>query len=83
MARAKRMASPKVEQLQIHVTEDPSTIIAEMTIRGAQEQTRQAIAVVTVQGGLITLYRDYWNPLDLAPRQEETTGSPEPCRESA
>jgi hypothetical protein len=24
-----------------------------------------AIAVVTVHDGLMTLYRDYWNPLDL------------------
>jgi catechol 2,3-dioxygenase len=67
-ARAKRMPSPKVEQLHIHVTEDPSTIVAEMTIRGATDRTRRAIAVVTVHNGLITLYRDYWNPLDLAAR---------------
>ncbi|MCU1687412.1 MAG: phenazine biosynthesis protein PhzA/PhzB [Amycolatopsis sp.] len=73
-ARAKRVESPKMERLKIHVTEDPTTIVAEMAITGAHGQIRPAIAVITVQDGLITLYRDYWNPLDLSPRKE--AGSP-------
>lgn len=66
-ARADRVESPKIERLKIHVTEDPTTIVAEMTITGALGKIRPAIAVITVHDGLITLYRDYWNWLDLRP----------------
>jgi len=57
-ARAQRLEAPKIVQKNIHVTDDPTTIIAKMTLQGARGQLRPAIAVITV-------CRDYWNPLDL------------------
>jgi ketosteroid isomerase-like protein len=62
---ARRLSAPEVEHLTVHQSADPTTVIAEMTIRGEEGATRAAIAVVTVHDGLMTLYRDYWNPLDL------------------
>lgn len=62
---ARRLSAPEVEHLTVHQSTDPTTLIAEMTIRGEEGATRAAIAVVTVHDGLIALYRDYWNPLDL------------------
>ncbi|MCF3180193.1 nuclear transport factor 2 family protein [Streptomyces polychromogenes] len=54
--------------LRIHETADPRTIVAEM--RGVGRQVRSGrpfdmtyIAVVTVEDGRFTSYRDYWNPL--------------------
>lgn len=64
-ARAARIESPTVERLQIYMTDDPAVIVAEMVIRGTPSRPRPAIAVVTVHDGLITSYRDYYNPLDL------------------
>ncbi|MEU0280902.1 nuclear transport factor 2 family protein [Streptomyces sp. NPDC006195] len=54
----------------IHRTTDPETIVVEMRGVGHLVQTDRPfdmtyIAVVTVQDGLITSYRDYWNPLAL------------------
>ncbi|GAA4501035.1 nuclear transport factor 2 family protein [Actinoallomurus oryzae] len=54
--------------LRIHQTTDPRTIVVEMRGVGRLVQTGDPfdmtyIAVVTVQGGRITFYRDYWNPL--------------------
>lgn len=54
--------------LRIHQTTDPRTIVVEMRGVGRLVQTGDPfdmtyIAVVTVQGGRITSYRDYWNPL--------------------
>ncbi|MFD3911831.1 nuclear transport factor 2 family protein [Streptomyces sp. NPDC058603] len=54
----------------IHRTTDPETIVVEMRGVGRLVQTDRPfdmtyIAVVTVQDGLITSYRDYWNPLAL------------------
>jgi ketosteroid isomerase-like protein len=62
---ARRLAAPRAENLTIHRSVDPTTLTAEMTIRGEGGPDRPAIAVVSVHDGLITLYRDYWNPLDL------------------
>jgi len=62
---ARRLTAPSVENLTIHQSVDPTTLVAEMTIRGAGGPERLAIAVVNVHDGLITLYRDYWNPMDL------------------
>jgi ketosteroid isomerase-like protein len=67
-ARAEhRLAAPQVENLAVHLCLDPSTLVAEFSVRGADGSTRPAIAVVNVRAGLITLYRDYWNPLDVRP----------------
>lgn len=54
--------------LRIHQTTDPRTIVVEMRGVGRLVQTGDPfdmtyIAVVTVQRGRITSYRDYWNPL--------------------
>lgn len=54
--------------VQIHETNDPDTIVVEMRGVGRVVATDAPldmtyIAVVTVRAGLITTYRDYWNPL--------------------
>lgn len=68
---ARRLVAPRVENLTIYQSVDPTTLTAEMTVRGEGGPDRPAIAVVSVHDGLITLYRDYWNPLDLqAPKQK-------------
>ncbi|WP_328461627.1 nuclear transport factor 2 family protein [Streptomyces sp. NBC_00448] len=66
--------------LQIHETTDPETIVVEM--RGVGRLVRTGapfdmtyIAVVTVKGGRITSYRDYWNPLALLEPGTDFAGS--------
>lgn len=54
--------------VRIHRTTDPGTIVVEMRGIGRLVQADSPfdmtyIAVVTVADGLITSYRDYWNPL--------------------
>jgi uncharacterized protein len=54
--------------LRIHETTDPQTIVVEMRGVGRLVDTGSRfdmtyIAVVTVQDGHFTSYRDYWNPL--------------------
>ncbi|MFJ6749334.1 MULTISPECIES: nuclear transport factor 2 family protein [unclassified Streptomyces] len=54
--------------VEIHRTLAPETIVVEMRGVGRLVTTGDPfdmsyIAVVTVKGGLITHYRDYWNPL--------------------
>ncbi|MFJ3903724.1 nuclear transport factor 2 family protein [Streptomyces sp. NPDC090025] len=54
--------------LLIHQTADPRTIVVEMRGVGRLVGTgdpfdMRYIAVVTVEDGLFTSYRDYWNPL--------------------
>ncbi|GGQ40043.1 MULTISPECIES: nuclear transport factor 2 family protein [Streptomyces] len=54
--------------VKIHQTTVPETIVVEMRGVGRLVKTDTPydmtyIAVVTVEGGLITSYRDYWNPL--------------------
>ncbi|WP_405584060.1 nuclear transport factor 2 family protein [Streptomyces sp. NBC_01092] len=54
--------------VKIHQTTDPETIVVEMRGVGRLVETDSPfdmtyIAVVTVKDGLITSYRDYWNPL--------------------
>ncbi|MFI7311900.1 nuclear transport factor 2 family protein [Streptomyces hygroscopicus] len=56
--------------LRIHHTTDAETIVVEMRGVGRLVQTggpfdMTYIAVITVRDGLITSYRDYWNPLTL------------------
>ncbi|MEU9182916.1 nuclear transport factor 2 family protein [Streptomyces sp. NPDC048550] len=55
-------------ELRIHETTDPGTIVVEMRGVGRVVATGSPfdmtyIAVVTVQNGQFTSYRDYWNPL--------------------
>jgi uncharacterized protein len=54
--------------VEIHQTLAPETIVVEMRGVGRLVHTDSPfdmsyIAVVTVKNGLITRYRDYWNPL--------------------
>ncbi|MFC7985777.1 nuclear transport factor 2 family protein [Streptomyces sp. NPDC057336] len=55
-------------ELRVHRTVEPETLVVEM--RGVGRLVRTGapfdmtyIAVVTVEGGRFTSYRDYWNPL--------------------
>jgi uncharacterized protein len=57
-----------IPDLLIHQTADPRTIVVEMRAVGRLVETDKPfemkyIAVVTVEDGRITSYRDYWNPL--------------------
>nr|WP_322746885.1 nuclear transport factor 2 family protein [Streptomyces tauricus] len=54
--------------VKIHRTDTPGTIVVEMrgigrVVESGKPFDMTYIAVVTVSGGLITHYRDYWNPL--------------------
>ncbi len=56
--------------VRIHQTIAPETIVVEMRgvgrlVETGSSFTMRYIAVVTVQDGRITSYRDYWNPLAL------------------
>jgi ketosteroid isomerase-like protein len=62
---ARRLSAPEVENVVVHECGDPATVIAEMTIRGEGGPDRSAIAVIQVRDGLMSLYRDYYNPMDL------------------
>jgi ketosteroid isomerase-like protein len=62
---ARRLTAPKVESVVVHECHDPATVVAELTIRGEGGTDRAAIAVVEVRDGLMSLYRDYYNPMDL------------------
>ncbi|MFE7031368.1 nuclear transport factor 2 family protein [Streptomyces sp. NPDC057621] len=58
--------------VKIHETGDSGTIVVEMRGVGRVVETGKPfdmtyIAVVTVADGLITHYRDYWNPLAVSP----------------
>ncbi|MER7659996.1 MULTISPECIES: nuclear transport factor 2 family protein [unclassified Streptomyces] len=66
--------------VEIHRTLTPETIVVEMRGVGRLVETGSPfdmsyIAVVTVQNGLITRYRDYWNPLALQDPATDFTGS--------
>ncbi|MBO2456853.1 nuclear transport factor 2 family protein [Actinomadura violacea] len=66
--------------LRIHQTTDPETVVVEMRGVGRLVETGSPfdmtyIAVVTVQDGLITTYRDYWNPLVVLESGTDFTGS--------
>ncbi|MFD7233251.1 nuclear transport factor 2 family protein [Streptomyces sp. NPDC059881] len=54
--------------VEIHQTTTPETVVVEMRGVGRLVETGRPfdmtyIAVVTVENGRITSYRDYWNPL--------------------
>ncbi|MEU8734375.1 MULTISPECIES: nuclear transport factor 2 family protein [Streptomyces] len=67
-------------ELRIHRTTDARTVVVEM--RGVGRLVRTGapfdmtyIAVVTVEDGRFTSYRDYWNPLALLEPGAEFAGS--------
>ncbi|GAA1448760.1 nuclear transport factor 2 family protein [Nocardiopsis tropica] len=67
-------------ELRIHLTAEPGTVVAEMRGVGRLVETGRPfdmtyIAVVTVRDGLISSYRDYWNPLAVLETGADFTGS--------
>ncbi|WP_431871859.1 nuclear transport factor 2 family protein [Nocardiopsis eucommiae] len=59
-----------VHDVTVHQTTVPEVIIAELAVSGRRvptdaPYTARYVAVLTISGGLIQHYRDYWNPLDL------------------
>jgi ketosteroid isomerase-like protein len=61
----------RVEQLTIHQTVTPTVAVAEFTVAvrvGEASTTVSAsyVGILTIRDGLISHYRDYWNPLALA-----------------
>ncbi|MGV9852133.1 nuclear transport factor 2 family protein [Streptomyces sp. NPDC003442] len=60
-----------IPAVTVHHTERPDTIVVEFTAHGRTRRTGESyrldyITVITVLDGLITHYRDYWNPLAAA-----------------
>ncbi len=54
--------------LSVHQTLDPELVIVEVGVEGQAVPTgnpynQRYVGVVTLRDGLITNYRDYWNPL--------------------
>ncbi|HET6857793.1 MAG TPA: nuclear transport factor 2 family protein [Streptomyces sp.] len=67
-------------RLEIHQTVAPETIVVEMRGVGRLVKTDSPfdmtyIAVVTVENGLISGYRDYWNPLGVQDPATHFAGS--------
>jgi uncharacterized protein len=66
-----RIRIERVEQLTIHQTVTPTVAVAEFTaaVRAGEADASVSasyVGVVTIRDGLISHYRDYWNPLALA-----------------
>lgn len=60
-----------IPSVTVHRTDRPDTIVVEFTATGRTVRTGEPyrldyIVVLTVRNGLITRYRDYWNPLAAA-----------------
>jgi uncharacterized protein len=72
-AHLKKLAAVQLDRIPeatFHRTTEPDTVIAEARNVGRVKATgarfeMSFIAVMKVRDGRITLYRDYWNPLDL------------------
>ncbi|WAE71667.1 nuclear transport factor 2 family protein [Streptomonospora nanhaiensis] len=67
-------------ELRIHLTAEPETVVAEMRGVGRLVESGSPfdmtyIAVVTARDGLISSYRDYWNPLAVLETGADFTGS--------
>jgi ketosteroid isomerase-like protein len=68
LANARLVDVKNVNELTMHETTDPETIIVEFSGDGVALATGNAcevgfIAVFTARDGLCVRYRDYWNPL--------------------
>ncbi|MEU4270069.1 nuclear transport factor 2 family protein [Streptomyces sp. NPDC026092] len=66
--------------LRIHETTEPRTIVVEMRgvgrlVEGDHPFDMTYIAVVTVEDGRFTSYRDYWNPLAVLDAGVDLAGS--------
>ncbi|MEV8248368.1 nuclear transport factor 2 family protein [Streptomyces rochei] len=60
-----------IPTLTVRHTDQPDTVVVEFTARGRTVATDEPyqldyITVLTTHRGLITRYRDYWNPLAVA-----------------
>ncbi|GAB3720175.1 nuclear transport factor 2 family protein [Nocardiopsis oceani] len=60
-----------VSEVRVHRTVDPETAIVEFSSEGRTVRTgapyrMDYITVITVRGGSITEYRDYWSPVQTA-----------------
>ncbi|MFC4562428.1 nuclear transport factor 2 family protein [Nocardiopsis mangrovi] len=60
-----------IPAVRVHRTGDPETVVAEFSAEGRTVRTgapyrMDYIAVITVQDGSITGYRDYWSPVQAA-----------------
>lgn len=67
-------------EVTVHRTTVPETIVVEMRGVGRLVKTGEPfdmtyIAVVTVRNGLMTFYRDYWNPLAVQESGADFTGA--------
>lgn len=61
----------EIPALTVHRTDRPDTVVVEFTAHGRTVATGEPyrldyVTVVTTHDGLITRYRDYWNPLAVA-----------------
>lgn len=61
----------EIPAITVHHTEHPGTAVVEFTATGRTLGTGEPyrldyIVVITVEDGLITRYRDYWNPVAAA-----------------
>jgi ketosteroid isomerase-like protein len=70
-----QVTSRSVQRLRILRAAGAEVLVVEMTVRGTRRGTNSVldssfIAVVTYSGGLITRYRDYWNPAGGKPVEE-------------
>jgi ketosteroid isomerase-like protein len=57
----------EMPELVVHRTVDPEVVVVEFTVNGvvvptAKPYVMRYIAVITVRGGEIRHYRDYWSP---------------------
>ncbi len=60
-----------MEERSVYRTTDPAVVILEFTGQGrgvanGQPYRQDYISVIEIEGGRITRYRDYWNPLALS-----------------
>ncbi len=73
----------EIKAKTVHETADPAVVVVEFTVAGVVVATQKPyelsyIAVITVAGGEIRTYRDYWSPLAAAEvlgGVEELTGA--------
>ncbi|OZM80958.1 nuclear transport factor 2 family protein [Pseudonocardia sp. MH-G8] len=60
-----------IPTITVHHTQQPDTVVVEFSAHGSTVRTGEPyrldyVTVITTQEGLITRYRDYWNPLAAA-----------------
>jgi len=63
-----RIKSEGLEYFTVRPMQDPTTVCLEMAVKGRLLETgapykQSYISIIETQGGKISLYREYWNPL--------------------